>query len=282
MSVESDFINQYEFRICAHKRSGHHAFIEWILENTDGHYVFLNNLHMDTNPYNYDYIARRSNDRLITNIDYDFETDPFDKIKHYKKKLLMYNFENKPPSKCFSRTFQDNIEEWVGKSEKIMYVFFVRDPFNAISSYAKKTNGDLKKIKKFIKDYVSIYLESFNYIKEKPANSLRVIYNNWLFDPSYRMYLGERLELVMQSPDVQKRVAKWGSGSSFKVDENYDNKIFETRWKNLLNYPEVIDIVLENKKFLKISKEIYSQINNIDYEEIFFELSERRSKLLTA
>jgi len=88
--MTSSFVNKKELLVVAMKRSGHHAIINWILQNTQGKTCFLNDIPPRTNPF----VTASNRTSLLNDINRKQEIAGI----HQTKDLLIYNYLTSLPA----------------------------------------------------------------------------------------------------------------------------------------------------------------------------------------
>ncbi len=101
-------LNNYEFRVIAMRRSGHHAIINWIAGQINGYYVFLNECHPGKNPFT---SCRRAKSFLGMYARKDCMGNPV------KKEAIIYNYEDQEIPRIVSDAFERNRKRWIGESK---------------------------------------------------------------------------------------------------------------------------------------------------------------------
>ena len=201
-----------EFCVAALQRSGHHAIINWISENSSGPACFLNNCSPGVDPFLMCTEAQR--------------------IELAPRNLLIYNYEDRALADAFSPDFLSNRTRWFGAQGKSIYILVLRDPFNNFASkYRWAINGTkwtphmswvVHELPQLWKSYAREFLGLTNFM---PAPKLCINYNRWFIDLDYRRQVSRRLGLVSAEKGLTE-VAKWGPNT---WGDSFDNLQFEGR-----------------------------------------------------
>lgn len=236
----ANFINKEEFKFIGLSRSGNHAIINWIIEQINGSYCFLNCTEPKYNPFT---SARPLNDEGITytsNIP-DFNLEQEQSGNFSKKDYLLYSHEDCFLGSVNHRLFQQNKQEWIGETENSKNILILRDPFNLFASRIKAnlllghhTHGarpiSFKILKKIYKQHAKEFLGKKNNLKNKvPIN-----YNHWVQNEEYRKSIAEELKIPFSDKGFEQ-VSNVAGGSSFdgvELSGNANRMKLHDRWKN--------------------------------------------------
>jgi hypothetical protein len=246
-----DYQNRTELCVAALQRSGHHAIINWITSNSANPVSFLNNCQPGVNPF------------LMCTEEQRIELAP--------RKVLIYNYEDRPLSAAFPPEFLDNKKDWFGESGNSIYVLVLRDPFNNFASkYRWAINGTkwtpqmewvTCELPKLWKSYARELLGNTNLM---PAPRVFVNYNRWFADDKYRCDTADRLGLISVDQGLNE-VAKWGPntwGDSFDnlnfEGRAHEMKVFE-RWRYFVDDP-VFRGLFRDRELLGLSEQIFGII----------------------
>src|SRR5260370_41854060 len=105
-----DYKNRTGLCGAALQQTGPHAIINWITSNSANPVSFLNNCQPGGNPF------------LMCTEEQRIELAP--------RKVLIYNYEDRPLSAAFPPKFLDSKQEWVRESGNSIYVLVLRGPFD--------------------------------------------------------------------------------------------------------------------------------------------------------
>jgi hypothetical protein len=284
------FTNLNEIRILGIRRSGNHAIISWLIDNYLGKVVHLNDIlfQKGQDPYYalrnritikglpywrcYQDLSKRrflSFSKYLFNIPERFTLQIRDKlvnieyIRQAQKDFFIYSYEDIAPKDSDLEVFEQNYQQYLGKSQNRLEVLILRDPFNLFASLLEsemitRTNQDRHKYVELYKAYGREYLA-----QSQGANIQKVYvnYNKWFLSRDYRINLAQKLGFTTNGDPYQK-VASQGKGSSFD-QLNFQNnatsmKVLE-RLKNYENeafYQEIF----KDEELQDISRTIYGDI----------------------
>jgi hypothetical protein len=252
--LNQETVNDHAIHICALRRSGHHAIIQWILNNGGKPGCFLNDCTPCTNPY----LSALSNS-LCPSIDAERRGE------FSKKALFVANYEDRRLEDTFPLGFADATVHWIGASTRTTNLLILRDPFNLIASKIRwAVHGhrnippldSLTSLPELWKSHARAYLGSTSIPQTTLTN---VSYNRWFTDHAYRQSLA--IELGISTGDEgRNRVAQWGPnvwGDSFdnmtldgratemKVLERWKNYATDRFFRHLVQDRELIDLSLQ-------------------------------------
>lgn len=264
------FTNNCEIRVFALRRSGHHAIMDWIMNQFTGRYCFLNDCQGFGNPFEK---CRPTNSRIASR--FVMHNHLFwDREKSgmlSKKGLLLYNYEDRPFHEIIHGEFEKNREKWLGRSEKKHDVLVLRDPFNLLASklrwaYGVKYRPSMESLPVTVqiwKEQAREFLGETGYL----SNKILINYNSWFSSREYRMGAADKLGLTFTDKGINE-VSKWGPstwGDSFDgltFDGNaIQMKVLE-RWKNYRNDSFFKDLVSDDE-LVVLSGRIFGEIPGV-------------------
>ncbi len=276
--------NNQEIRVFGLKRSGNHAIINWLCQQIPGKVVFLNNCYPAGKKLNLYTGKGRIDCKGINYWDFKqgrflFEKNPFagkaiisyskkdprfnsEKLKSTLKNAVIISFENKCINQM-STLLDQNHDELVGKSKKILSIIILRDPFNMLASIYHKWGGD--NLKKAALQWIE-YGKKFIDIDENLSSSwLGISYNRWVLEESYRREIVEKLQIPFDD-SAKNIVTNFGGGSSFEslsYSGNADEmRVFE-RFK-MYEKDEKFRSVVQNQELINLSQRIFPNIPGIE------------------
>ena len=272
MCGSGDVVNKVEIRFAGLQRSGNHAFINWIFNQTSGRKCLLNWVMSETNPF-FSFHKKSTARELQKNFYKDFNI-PMEKMGFFSKKdLLIYTYEDDFLEKVGSNNFEACHGRWVGRSGKRFDLIIVRDPFNLTASRLKRDDDKIEnryscRIESERNTYISLwrqyakeYLGITNYLKH---NKICVNYNRWFAEKPYREEIAGRLGLEFTDKGMEE-VVHVGGGSSFD-NTGYDSKASEMkvldRWRNYADDKD-FKLLLGDCEILELSKKIFGEIPGI-------------------
>ena len=251
------FTNELEIHVIALRRSGHHAIINWILQQLDCQACFLNNCRPGRNPF----ASCSTWDSLLTTV--DLPQEAAGTLSH--KECLIFNYEDCPLRYLQLETLEANHDAWLGRSRRRLQLLVHRDPFNLFASKLRWARGtkfqptmeSLNFHVQVWKAYAREFLRQTHYVPD----AIPVSYNGWVAHKEYRQELAEQLQLAFSDKGVEE-VAKWGPatwGDSFD-GLDYDGraqamKVFE-RWKHFRDDPFYRQL-MQDPELWTLSNEIF-------------------------
>lgn len=269
-----EITNKNEIRIVGLSRSGNHAIINWIINQFDGNYCFLNCVEPKHNPF---YTARPLNDEgdvYKSNISgFNFKEEQ--KHKFSDKDYLLYNHED-----CFlgmlnHKYFKENHDNWVGRSLVQHDVLILRDVFNLFASRIKSNliNGhqthhganpiSTATLKRLYKQHAREFLGEKRNLKDKAL----INYNLWVQDKDYRKEIAGKLDIPFTDQGFEE-VINCAGGSSFDgmTYSGKANKMkLSSRWKEYSSEDFYWDLF--DEEVVELTKKIFGEIPPVKYWE---------------
>ena len=232
-----------EIRVLGLRRSGNHAFINWLREQVEGKSVFANNLSPFLHPF---YNASKNEHIQLGHLD-----------------VFLHSYEDILPAYLSrKRVFARNHDI---KSKQKIDIIILRDPFNL---FASRHISDRKGVKsKFIslQDLWIIHAKEFLGDTNELENKVCVNYNEWASSKDYRKLLADQLGLTFNDQTMDS-VARMGGGSSFDgvvFDGKASEMKVQERWKKFVHDPEYL-AYFSNKQLLDLSNNIFGQPEELD------------------
>ena len=277
--------NQTEIRVYGIRRSGNHAIISWIFQHFNHTVVHLNDVrkhHVDPyqafsqvsvkgmsfwncKPKLTSYIKHKIQKRSLmeftivdpaVNVEYIRNYDP--------KECLIVSYEDYPLDKRNLHIYDQEHDQYVGKSDRILNVVILRDAHNLCASLIKAgfmTNRNHAKFTDLFKEYSRILLG------QTPDSSLPLIcinYNQWCIDRRYRIEVAEQIGFHTTG-DPFLKVSHKGGGSSFdklaasKQPEKLKNTLH--RWKALEDNP-LYQSIFQDEELTYLSNQVFGNIEH--------------------
>jgi len=232
-------------RVISVRRSGQHAIINWIQNQTIGNVCFYNNVRRDRGIYT-------SSDNKETRL-----------RLNSGKFTLIYNVENAriPPPE----------NPGAGEYEIWMNVLILRDPLNCFASYLnadwpwdkrfKESSKHRKKVVSLWKAHAREFVCETNYLE----NKIPVNYNDWVANENYRSEIAEKLGIDFTDKGINETPV-YGLGSSFSNSAELTNKEDETqkyllRWKAYEKDPRFLEIFADSE-LLNLCNAIFPNSKN--------------------
>jgi len=223
------FINQREIMVNALQRSGHHAFIVWMLENCPRH-LFLNCV-QDDRFLRPRFVSQRPELRFVNDLDLSIEREDAGDLT--PKELIAYNTEGFLIADALSIFRSPAKAGRIGRSRSAFFTVLLRDPFNNLASLATRSRGNSDKLE----TKVALWLDHFEAFKKGATGATEtvpVLYNRWLRDEAYKRQLAERFGIT--AGEGPSEIVQWGGGSSFG-DTRIDASEIELRWQRVKDLP---------------------------------------------
>lgn len=234
-----------KIRIFAHSRSGHHAFIYWLVNQLEGSVIHHNNC-MDgwekgiLNP-----IKGKS-------LQYG--------KKPYKHKIYSFEYLN------LNEYVKYDFASW---NEEYIDILFLRDYYNWLASSYKLGDKRFDREWKNVRGETEIpiielwrqYAQEFINRQKLKENTIFVKYNDWFKSKNYRKEICDKLNIKFTDVGLNK-VSNFGGGSSYSkysITSNAQNKLKTTqRWKNHKNDTNYIRHIENNMDIVKLNNEIFN------------------------
>lgn len=217
------------------KRSGHHAFIAWMMQHAPWRCVFVNNA----------VIGCDLTTAVQTAIAKAQMADAAMRTGDEPLRVIM-NFEGVTP-----QGVADTIAAQRGLSDDIKTVVFLRDPLNVVASLINRKNVPVKDLAMLIRQVAAerTLLSAVRDGQDKgAAEDVRitaavtadtvVFYNPWLTDAAHRGEVARDLGLT--ASDMVDAVSQYGGGSSFDAADTYgadDAARLLSRWQAQRDWP---------------------------------------------
>lgn len=215
-----EYVNDTEIRVIGMSRSGNHAILQWILEQTPGRSLFLNCVEPKTNPY----VSARplaNGQRGVASFEpFDLEAAAGGDLR--PKEWLLYSYEDVFLGMVCSPAFEAEREDWVGRSRRRIDVLILRDPFNLLASRRRggfhRGSPDAppdivseRHAVRIWKQHAREFLGERNHLG---PGKVCIAYNRWTRSMTYRRELSRRLGLPFDD-GAALRVPATAGGSSF-------------------------------------------------------------------
>ncbi|HSG71665.1 MAG TPA: hypothetical protein VLA12_14685 [Planctomycetaceae bacterium] len=283
------FTNQYEFRVFAMKRSGHHAVMDWIRRHFAGPVYLLNNCSYSRNSL---FSSTRSG-RLTEQVRFGGRVSLFfergelvRQAEHLKKDQLLdepqirletleaaeHRILNENNIPLHRDAYLFNLEDFPldrvgdipfsaanrGQSEHIRNVIVLRDPFNWLASRYK---GNFPIDDEIVAAWCTHCREA---LRETTflTDPLLVNYNHWFSDAVYRQGLTDQLGIEVREPGIGE-MANFGGGSSFSgMEHRRDASSMDVlnRWKILQNDPGYRQLFDHRDELLRLAELLFPEI----------------------
>lgn len=225
--------------IISTKRSGHHAFIEWITENLNGSWHYENNINTQ--------IEHKLHGRVTVHADTMIE--PVRGI---------YSYENTPLNIVQKhRPFKQLIDP--------IQIIFLRDPLNTFASMIQylQNNPDAD-YNAHMSDTVDCWSSLANYVLTKHNTTIQIIsMNYWIRTRHVNDPLNLELKLVKSTPNTTlSKFARGGNTWFDKSDYNPDTHTLESRYLIKTIQPKLMQLYRLNSTLAELSIEWYQYMNS--------------------
>lgn len=273
-----------EFRFVGMSRSGNHAIINWVIQQLDGHYLFLNCAEPKHNPYLTARPLSMDGPVYRTNM-IEFKEKEEQEGKFIEKDYLLYSYED-----CFLGTlnhpgFRKKREQWVGRSLEQKEILILRDPFNLFAS-RKKSNllrGHYSHgakpistavLKRIYKQHAREYLGA----RKNLRHLVPIKFNTWTRSRDYREEISRELGIPFTDKGFLE-VSKVAGGSSFDGVTHSgaaDKMNLNDRWKKYAEDEEYWELF--DEELVEITQKIFGKIEPVRYyvEEILGRFSKEK------
>lgn len=274
LQESNNTINKNEFRIVGLSRSGNHAIINWIINQLNGSYCFLNCVEPKHNPF---FVARpfNSDGHFFENNIPGFNINAEKAGIFSKKDFLLYNYED-----CFlgmlnHQYFLENRTKWLGKSLVKKDILILRDAFNLFASRIKadlilghQTHHGVNPISTFaLKRIYKQHAKEFLSQKKNLKDKVLINYNQWCADSEYRRGIAEKLGLSFSDEGLEE-VMNCAGGSSFdgtRFSGNAGKMNLNNRWKEYA--PEDYYWEFFDEEIVELNRKIFGNIPPVKYWE---------------
>jgi len=249
-----------EICMIATKRSGHHAFLEWVLQNRKGRYAYLNHI----NP-------RSPNLRAATFVSNSVRLQ--ENFAHRKRHTTVLSYENQSLEQITGSEAFKSRDKILGKPHRRVTILLMRDPLNTLASAVQVvrsgkhvvTDAD-HWIGRLVQSWVNHAKEYLGYTSilsrsQIPSEVMLVSYNKYLRDELYRNDLS--LVLDMTSTDGLNKLSHFAKGGntffSDKMSYSPDISRLESRWEIVKDDPLFLKFLLDNE-LQELAKQFYARL----------------------
>lgn len=236
-NAKTPVVNRRELRVIGMSRSGNHAIINWIRNQSWGRVCFLNCAEPKTNPFESARPLEHGSGIEANFPEFDLENER--RGLFAEKDSLIFSHEDCFLGMVTRGAFEEQHDDFVGPSDRRIDILVLRDPFNLFASRLKAGYSGVtrKTAIRIWKQHAREFLGRGAYLK---GEHVFISYNRWVTDRDYRRRLAEQLNLPFTDAGFEE-VAHTGRGSSFD-GLRYDGrasrmKVLE-RWKTFADDPE--------------------------------------------
>ncbi|MAD52446.1 hypothetical protein [Idiomarina sp. UBA3162] len=251
--------------VIATKRSGHHAFIEWLCSHLHD-YFYLNNVNVNPDVERDKYQKKH----IETDINIEFlhsEADEFGDVQYSEKDVehFLMSFENKAvPSVSRSGRLESLKNLSLREHLSNTAILFLRDPINCLASIARynEVNPNFRvSVEQQAGHWVALAKDFFDSERAKSLLGLNVKtvrYNDFIRDRvKITDLLGNHLK---HSEKRMSNLSRFGGGgdSKFKnAKSDMSVDALESRWKMLESPAVITDIFKSNADLRELSRQFY-------------------------
>lgn len=244
----SSCLIDYEIRVCALRRSGHHGIISWIAHHFSSQAHFLNNCPMYKDPW----IAHGSCHPLQHTVD----AIP---LRDENKECLIIGFEEFDVRKL-QREPLFIPSGTAGTSSHVLNVLILRDPFNYYASRFKacpkaQWQVSLDDAREIWKGYAYEFLGRTNFLYPK----ILINYNKWFSSVEYRRSISKEMGLSFTDAGLNYYGMFGSSFDGTKMDGKTQEMDVLNRWKHFVNHPRYRELV-NDKELRDISDKLFGPI----------------------
>lgn len=218
MPVQSHFVNQLEVRVTGMSRSGNHAIINWLLQQAEVGYCFLNCSEPKYNPFETVRPLDNTGKLYLTDID-GFSLEREKPGSFSPKSLLLFSHEDAFLGPLGDPRWERRRDDWVGRSHRRVDLLILRDPFNLFASrFRFGSRAQPARHGAFSRTGRRIWQQhARQYLGERqhfPGEWGAISYNRWTLDRGYREKIARWLGLRFTDAGFEEIPACAG-GSSF-------------------------------------------------------------------
>lgn len=192
-------VNDLELRFVGVMRSGGHTVIEWILSLYPREKLcFLDNVeHGAVDPY--------TSARNVLHLGFADDA-PLDEVRHARKRLLLYSYEDRPNRQQAGLSFLDSVfdtefemqrEGLLGASVRQRNIIILRDPFSCLASRLmvireRGAKGGTDELKFIADNWKALARRAVQQVDDEQGDIV-ILYNRWVCDQPYRKKLAATL-----------------------------------------------------------------------------------------
>lgn len=263
---KKNIINKNEWRVVGMSRSGNHAIINWLVQQLQGKYCFLNCAEPRTNPFT---SARPLHENTSYQVNYsNFNLEEEKQGSFTQKDYLIHSYEDSFLSMLHNKGFEENHDSYLGHSYKRVDILILRDPFNL---FASRIRSGIHGRQKGLADKAVTPLtarriwkqharEALGEKKHLKNNKIVILYNLWASSQQYRKEIAEALNLNFTDSGFHE-VSKVAGGSSFdglKYKSNASGMQVLDRWKHYIDDPEYK--VIFDEELIALSHKVFGYV----------------------
>ena len=195
------------FRVLGARRSGHHAIITWLIRQSPGKVIFLNNLEAigSGRPY------RIEGEEAVEADESYLHSQGFPEVfqKEQRLRTVIYNFEDYGIAELLTLKARMPTPD----DKPVLNILVLRDPLNLLASRVKKySDGALGLISQPLIEHYLEWCRAVAAEKLPLKNAIVVNFNLWVTSKTYRASLAAQLGLDFTDEGLNEVSCR---GSSF-------------------------------------------------------------------
>lgn len=233
-------------RVVSMRRSGQHAVMHWVADNSAGTYLMLNDVHINVSPFRTPRGRHRygSNSRLLRQA-------PALLGRLWPKQLLIYNHEDA----CLPEFCSYGLDATRAQTRYSLLV--LRDAFNLFASRLAGLHhySEHGRVADIYKAMWRLHADEYRGRTRYLDDCVPVSFNRWPTDPGYQASLAERLGLVLRSRGTP--LTRQGGGSSFDTAGDFDPQNLCSRFVSQLDNPIFRQAFAGEHELLEINLELF-------------------------
>ncbi len=277
MELPDTVINEHELRVFGLQRSGIHALVNWIVQQSGGPTLFVNDVKsLAGSPYE---CAHEFHWRGGEGGDRKFDASAERGGIHSRKRRLVLGYED-TDLRYLPVGFSDLIGEGVGRSGRVTNVLIVRDPFNLFASrfgfrnsanrHPMATQGE------YVRQLWKLHArEALGRVRYLGGDVVVVRYNDWFASRDYRRAIAESLGLAFSDEghqavpgvDLPKgEFARFGCGSSFdntKFHGRAQEMAVLSRWERFACDQRYLAL-FDDAEVVSLSRELFGHVEGTE------------------
>lgn len=210
--------NLLEIQVFGLQRSGNHAVIAWLLQQSNSPVTFLNNVDHFKDPFIF-FRQGVVHNMILLSRRYPNKQEA---LRAEKKALLVHSYENLVLRQLAVREIPHDRDRVIGKSGKVIKILLLRDFFNWAASRIKLMEFRQQDIAPVIENFNPMIDLWISYAQEFSRETrfitdrelVKISYNRWVVDCEYRAHILGSIGLPLLD-NINNAVPNVGGGSSF-------------------------------------------------------------------
>jgi len=261
--MDDRVVNKNEWCILGLMRSGNHALINWIMNQTTERSCFFNNINLRKNPF-VSLVEEKKLQEAYKLLNkgkkvYNFVEESQGNFE--QKDYFIYSLEDPNFPAFLNSPFFKSRKPFVGKARVFYFILILRDIFNNFASRMKNRRNCNQNIISTWLNLAKEFVGETNFLSPK----ICVNFNEFFTDVKVRKKLASELGLKFDDKGIQNILPQYGGGSSFDGIK-YQGKIFEMkvneRWRHYANIP-LFKSLVKNKEVVRLNSLIFPETKQI-------------------